>query len=396
MQIARLAQAMVGVAMVLFVLIEFESPALAGIVTFASLAPGLIVAPIAGALLDRHGRVRLMALDYLIAAACLLLIAGLSAAGALSPLLLTAIAVVTSLTGVLSIVGLRTILPIMAPPALWERVNALDTSGYVLATILGPPIAASLVALAGPQVALVSIGIPFLLAIVALVGVPEPASASTASGRILADAWDGIRYTWRNRTLRGLGFSVSTLGLASGAVTIVMPLVVLRELGLDATAVGLAWAASGVTGMVAAVAFGRIDTRGRERRLVAVAMALMAPSFALLLPAAGAFGPIDPSAGFALVIVAMGLYGILDGLFGIAMFTLRQRATDPAWIGRAFAVSMAFNFAGFPIGAAIAGAVGARSLEVAIALTVIAAATAAILTRVLVPPRGRRDPIAID
>jgi MFS family permease len=394
MQIARLAQAMVGVAMVLFVLIEFESPALAGIVTLASVAPGLLVAPIAGALLDRHGRVRLMSIDYLVAAASLLLIAGLSVAGLLTPPLLTVIAVVTSVSGVLSIIGLRTILPIMAPPALWERVNALDTSGYVLATILGPPIAAGLVALSGPQVALAVIGLPFLLAIAALVGVPEPPSASTASGRILADARDGMRYTWRNPTLRGLGFSVSILGLASGGLTIVVPLVVLRGLGLDETAVGLAWAASGVTGMLAAVFFGRVDTRGRERQLTALAMALMAPAFFLLLPAVGAFGPIEPAVGFGLVVLSMAFYGLLDGLFGIAMFTLRQRATDPAWIGRAFAVSMAFNFAGFPVGAAVAGALAARSLELAIVVTVGAALAAAVLTRSLVPERGRDDPIA--
>jgi hypothetical protein len=114
-------------------------------------------------------------------------------------------------------------------------------------------------------------------------------------------------------------------------------------------------------------------------------MVLMAPAFALLLPAAGVLGPVDPSVGFALVVVSMGLYGIFDGLFGIAMFTLRQRATDPAWIGRAFAVSMAFNFAGFPVGAALAGAFATRSLEAAIWLAVGAAVVASAMTRILVP-----------
>lgn len=37
MQLARIAQAMVGVAIVLFTLSEYDSPVLAGIVTFASL-----------------------------------------------------------------------------------------------------------------------------------------------------------------------------------------------------------------------------------------------------------------------------------------------------------------------------------------------------------------------
>ncbi|MGO9206399.1 MAG: MFS transporter, partial [Candidatus Limnocylindrales bacterium] len=55
MQIARIAQSMVSVAIVLFTLTAYRSPELAGIVTFVSIVPGMIVSPIAGALLDRHG-----------------------------------------------------------------------------------------------------------------------------------------------------------------------------------------------------------------------------------------------------------------------------------------------------------------------------------------------------
>ena len=51
---------MVSIAIVLFTLTEYGSPALAGLVTLASILPGLLVAPIAGALLDRHGRMRLV------------------------------------------------------------------------------------------------------------------------------------------------------------------------------------------------------------------------------------------------------------------------------------------------------------------------------------------------
>ncbi len=62
----------------------------------------------------------------------------------------------------------------------------------------------------------------------------------------------------------------------------------------------------------------------------------------------------------------MFIFGLLNGSTDIALFTVRQRRTDPAWMGRAFAVSMAFNFVGFPIGAAIAGAVVSVSLAAAI------------------------------
>ena len=149
MGLARIGQSMVGVALVLFALSVYDSPALAGIVTFASVVPGLLIAPIAGALLDRHGRVRLMILDYLVALVSLALIGGLALAGLLPAPVLVVIVVVTSLTSILSIVGLRTIFPIIVPTRLWGRVNAIDANGYVVATILGPPLAASLVAILG-------------------------------------------------------------------------------------------------------------------------------------------------------------------------------------------------------------------------------------------------------
>src|SRR4051812_48338585 len=68
MQMARIAQSMVGLALVLFTLDRYHSPELAGLVTFAGLAPGILVSPIAGALLDRHGRIWLITLDFIIAA----------------------------------------------------------------------------------------------------------------------------------------------------------------------------------------------------------------------------------------------------------------------------------------------------------------------------------------
>ncbi|MGZ8501253.1 MAG: MFS transporter [Candidatus Limnocylindrales bacterium] len=393
MGLARIGQSMIGVALVLFSLAVYDSPALAGIVTFASVVPGLLIAPIAGALLDRHGRVRLMILDYVVALVSLALIGGLALAGLLPAPLLVLIVVVTSLTSILSIVGLRTIFPIMVPSHLWERVNAVDANGYVVATILGPPLAASLVAIFGAPAAIIAIAVPFGLAALVLVGLPEPETESASTGRLLADAWAGVRYAWANPTIRGLGFSLSVLNLGWGMMTIVIPIVVLRVLGYGDAVVGFVFAASGVSGMISAILFGRLDTRGREWRMLVIPMGLMAPLIALLLPAAGILGPIAPATGLALLIVMMFLFGLLNGSMDIALFTVRQRRTDPAWMGRAFAVSMAFNFMGFPIGAAIAGLLVTVSLAAAIWVGVVACLAAAALAAVLVPVR---EPVAIS
>ena len=102
----------------------------------------------------------------------------------------------------------------MVPEQLWERINAFDSNGYVVASIFGPPIAAGLVALAGAPAAVMAIAIPYGLSALVLVGVKEPPTVVATSGRLLRDALDGVRYVWRNPTLRGLGFSISTLNLA--------------------------------------------------------------------------------------------------------------------------------------------------------------------------------------
>ena len=102
MQIARIGQAMMSVTFVLFALEIYHSPSLAGFATFCVIAPGLVVSPIAGALLDRHGRTRLVVLDYLVALASLTVIGGLGLAGMLPAWLLMTIASVASLTTPLS------------------------------------------------------------------------------------------------------------------------------------------------------------------------------------------------------------------------------------------------------------------------------------------------------
>jgi len=391
MQVARVAQGMVSVAIVLFTLDRYGSPAFAGLVTFASIFPGLLISPIAGALLDRHGRIRLVVLDYVVALLSLLLIGILALADLLPGWLLVVIATVSSLTSILSHVGLRSLFPILVPEPLWERVNAVDSNGYVVATIVGPPIAAVLVALLGGSVALVIIGLAFGVAAAVLFGVPDPPSKVVATGHILADAWEGMKYTWRNPTLRGLGFSITFGNLAHGMTTIVLPLIILQRFGLSEAVVGLAFAASGISGMISAFAFGRMDTRGREWSLLVWPMLALIPTVGLLLLAAGqATVPI----GIALIVAEMLIVGLLVGPMDIALFTVRQRRTDPAWMGRAFSVSMAFNYLGVPIGAALAGIIASGSIETAIVLLGIGGATASFIAAALLVPRDERAAVS--
>lgn len=375
MQIARIAQSMVNVAMVLFTLTVYGSAPLAGLVGVALALPGILFSPVAGALLDRHGRMRLVLLDYSLAAASVGLIACLASIDRLPAWLLLSIAAVSSLTSPLSTAGLRSLFPVLVPKPLWERVNAADSVGYVLATVVGPPLAGVIVQVWGPAPALAFIGAVFVAAAVVMAGLPEPQLGSMSTGGLLQAARAGLAYTWHNRTLRGLGLSFSVLNIVWGVNAIVIPLLVLERLHGGPALVGLLFAAQGIGGVISSMLAGRLDTRGREHRMIVYPMLGSAVLLLLLLP----------DAGLIPVLVALILFGVLNGPMDIAMFTLRQRRTAPAWMGRAFAVSMSFNFLGFPIGTGVAGVVASGSLDWAILIEIGACLVAAVAAQFLIP-----------
>src|SRR5438445_307307 len=252
--LGRMGGSMVFVALVLFVLQRYHSPQLAGATAFMAALPGIVVSPVAGALLDRYGRARLVTLDYALAAVALGSIAGLSALHLLPAPVLLAIVAVASLTNPLSWAGARSLFPILAPRHLWEHANGLDSSGHVIATLIASPLAGTLVAFVGGEWALAVAILPF----------------------------------------------ANNLGVVAVAVT---------------------------------------------------------------------------------------LLGLATGPFDIGLFTLRQRRTDPAWFGRAFAVSMSLNSLGNPIGSALAGPLIALSVNAAL-WTAAAACFAAALLPLLTIPRG--------
>ena len=371
MMLARVAQQMVSLVLVLFALERYGSATVAGVVTFLAIAPGLLCSPIAGALLDRHGRTRLVILDYAVEGLALIVIATLAMADLLPIPVLLLIVVVTSLTGPLSNTGIRTLFPVLVPRELWERANAVDSNGYVVASIFGPALAGALVATLGAPAALVVTGILFAIAAVVAIGMRDP-SPRTESGALLRDAWDGLVYTARHPSLRSLALSISVANIGWGTFFIALPVLVLERLGGDAAYVGNLYALLGVVGFLAVFAMGRISTRGRERMLLAGAMVGQALAFAVALVSGG---------NALFVALAMVVLGLSTGPFDVTLFTVRQRRTDPAWMGRAFAVSMALNFAGFPLGAAIGGAIVPVSLEAAIVIAIVAEVGGALLAQ---------------
>jgi len=373
--LARLGAQMWEIVLVLFVLQRYRSPSLAGLTVLLAILPGLALSPVAGALLDRQGRVRLMVIDYALTAALMTTIVVLSLNHRLPPALLLALVAVLAVSNIMSITGARSLFPLMLPRTLWDRANGLDTSSYSLMAIIGPAIAGLIVARFGPEVGLLAVAGVAALAALSLVGVAEPIARVEAVNSLVGDAWAALRYVLRHRSLRGLAITLFVANLGFGVLPVGIPVLVLRQLHGSAATVGQVFAVFGLAGLVSGLLIGRLDTEGRERLLIAGCIATQVPALALL-----AFTTSLPMA-FAIAVIA----GLAGSAVNIGIFALRQRRTDPAWFGRAFAVSMSLNFAGQPIGSALSGPLLEHGIALPLLLGAAVSAVAVVVAMVLIP-----------
>lgn len=381
MQLGRIAGSALPIVLVLYALTIYESPPLAGVLTFLSLFPGLVGAPVIGALLDRFGRLRLIRIDYAVATIGAGLLAVLAYIGRVPEAAMLSITFVLGVTQMFSDSGLRSIFPRLSPPELWERVNAVDSTGYQIATIVGPPVAATMFVIVGAAPAFAVFAVLYAGAWLALRGAREPGGPPPETVRLADATVEGLRYVWHNRTLRALSLGVSTTSVCLGVTVILLPILLIDRLDVPEWVVGMALSLSGVLGIVAAVAIGRTNTRGHERSMITFASAAITVSALILLPTTSAAVAI----GVVCVFTCAAVFGFAGGVWDVAVFTVRQRRTDPRMAGRAFAISMALNSVGYPIGAALGGWLATQSIEFAIFIAVAFGVVGSVLGWLMLP-----------
>src|ERR1700737_2728176 len=373
--LARLGGQMWSIVLVLFVLQRDQSARLAGLTVLLAILPGLALSPVAGALLDRQGRVRLMILDYGVTAGLTVAIIVLSLAQRLPPPLLLLTVSVLGVSNILSITGARSLFPLVLPGHLGDRANGADSSLYSLTAVIGPAIAGLAVARFGPEGAFVVSAGVFAVAAVSLLGVHEPVARADSAGSSMCDAWAGLLDVIRHPSLRVLAITLFLCNLGFGVIPVGVPVLVLRQLHGSAATVGQIFAVVGLAGLAAGLLIGRVSTEGRERLLITSCIAIQVPTLVLL-----AFTNSLPMV-FAIAVIA----GAAGSVINVGIFALRQRRTDPAWFGRAFAVSMSLNFAGAPIGSALSGPLLKQSIALPLLLGAAISAVAVVAALLLIP-----------
>jgi predicted MFS family arabinose efflux permease len=362
--LSRLGGRMLSLAIVLYALTGAGSPALAGWLSFALMAPGLVISPIAGALIDRAGAVWAITADMAASAACLLALALMDRLGWASAPVLLSLTALFSLTSPLSAAGIRTLLPRLVPSEVLDRANALDTSIHGLTDIVGPALAGLLMGLLGAAPTFCVIALVYAGGALGTGCIRPVHRVPPQGGRLLGEALTGLVRVLRQPTLRGLAICYGLYQITWGALVVLVPVVAARHFGGETGAwmAGLLWAGSGVVGVIGALLTGQFRALGRERQVMALGMAVTAVA---IWPVAAAFGVAGLAVGLMLIALAA-------GPVDVGVLTLRQRRTDPAELGRVLSVSMSLNLAGIPLGSALAGMLIPWSLPATFAVAALA------------------------
>jgi predicted MFS family arabinose efflux permease len=375
--LARVSDEMFSVGVVLLVLDRTGSAGLAGLAVAAITLPSLISGPLLGAWLDLTGRRRgLMVLDQILIATMLVVL--VLVAGNAPDWVIPLVVLMAGLTYPLSFGGFTSFIPALVPDDLLPPANALETTSFNSALVVGPALAGGLSGAFGPEVSLLVEAALALVALVLILRIPDlDRGAGRRAGRtLLGVAAAGLRQIVSIPELRGITVAAA-IGLGGlGLMTVTFPLFAVEHLGGERSDAGFMWAAFAAGSTLGALSLVRLQRRVAPERIVLAGYAIFG---ALMLT-----WPLADS--LAVLLVAIAAAGLADGPALAAQFAVRQQVVPPSLYGQVFTTAAGLKVGSFAMGAALAGPVAtglgsAEAMLVAAGAQVLAAVAGVTLMR---------------
>lgn len=334
----------------------------------ARTAPGVVVGAAAGRLTDRVPRPVLLRGAAAVAAGSCVAAALLASSLLLLVLLLSLAAAATT--------AYRAALAAAVPDLVDDAAdltaaNAVSSAVEAVGVLVGPALAAGLIAGGGPPAAFVAAAV---LAAVAATALPRTRRAGAMAARPTAAGSGGLLRLRTTRTVFGMLFAQTVV--SGGLLVLTAPLAV-DVLRAHEGTVGVLTAAFGAGGVLASVLV--LGLAGSSRIGAVTTVALLGWALPLL--------PIVAAVDVATVVVLLVLAGSANVVFDVTSVTLLQRGVPSHLHGRVFGLVEAVVVVGLATGAVAAAALvrplGADGALAALAagLAVVALATAPAMRR---------------
>jgi MFS family permease len=319
----------------------------------AEIAPVVLLAPIAGALVDRLPRVKVMLAADLVR----LMLAGVLALWHHDVLVVYAVAFGLSAGSVFFNPAANSLLPTLVDDDELVAANSGIWSAAVLSQVLLAPLAGVLAVTAGFGWAFAlnaaSYGISALLLRRLRAGeTPRP----VAVGSIWTQGSEALSLLGRDRLLRSLAIAQALAALSAGATSALLVVLAARHLHVDGGGYGLMLAAIAVGAFLGPLLLTRLSDQIRRPRVLFGAFGLRG-----LVDVALATSTALPAA-----LAALAFYGLGTSTGNVTFSSLIQSHVTPKLHGRVFSafdlIWQAMRLASLLAGAWLADAVGIRAV----------------------------------
>ncbi len=313
--------------------------------------PGMLLGPIAGALVDRWNRRRVMIFADALSAVAAAVLAGLAWAGTLEIWQVYLVMFVRSIAGTFHFPAMQASTSLMVPQDQLSRVAGLNQMLQGAMNIVAPPVGALLL-LALPLAGMLMIDVvTAALAIIPLlfVQIPQPRRTPRAGDRpsMGSDLREGLAYVWRWGGMRYMLVMSTLINFLIVPAMSLLPLLVtghFRGGALELSYISAAW----WLGILVGGALLSIWAGVRRRVLVAL-FALIAMGLVFLVPG------LAPTNAFYLAVAGLLLAGVLNSICNGLLFATVQSIIPPEMQGRVFTIIGSAAMAMMPVGLAVAG-----------------------------------------
>ena len=328
-----------------------DSVSLLGITAFATMAPQLIVGPIAGAWIDRQDARKLLAVVQILLCLHAALLAWLTWTSLIGSFLLVAM---SALLGVLVSfdIPLRQALigHLVTKPQDLPSAMALNSMMLNAGRLLGPPLAGLVIAASSEATCFIINAFSFIAPLVFVARLRQAMQPATSGAlrRLLAE---GIRHVLADFPVRTLVIMMALLNLTASASIVLLPALAREVLVGDARTLGFLSGAAGVGAFIAMIDLARRSAMVRLVDATVIGAAVSAVALLLL----GASSSLWPA------LIALLLLGYGTAVANVAIGTLVQALAPPTLRGRLIALVVAARFGFDALGSLLNGFVATNA-----------------------------------
>ncbi|WP_421617652.1 MFS transporter [Brevibacillus sp. TJ4] len=341
------------------IMLRTNSPAAMGGIILAYTLPAVFAGLVAGVLLDRYERRRLIVIDNVLRATIFAVLFILLQMETVPLFVIYVLVVLAGMLSPLSSAGAQTMLPtLVSERHLLTKANAVMETQWQMVYLVGPAAAGVLIGWLGFAHVLLLDALGFLLCAICFSRLPgqvpdrlqkkageQQPSFGIYMRELLGDIRFGYRFVFGRKQMLVLIFFTFFFNMAYGPFEVALPLYANEDLRVGAEGLGLLWSSLAVGALLGSMLFAAVPWKiptGTTLAAIIVIWGLATLPLAL-------FTRLD------IALVAMGIAGLSFSPYNILYRSYLQRQVPDELLGRVLTSIRTITGTGMPAGAAVSG-----------------------------------------